>query len=58
MALTAFPVPGKEKSRRLCEAFVRGAPKDAEGVVFAGVKDGNVLSWRYFTSYRPPEPRP
>lgn len=44
--LTACPVPGKEKSRRLCEAFVAGAPRDAKGLVFYGVTEGNVSQWR------------
>jgi hypothetical protein len=56
--LTAFPVPGKDKSRRLCEAFVAGAPREAEGVVFAGVKDSNATSWQYFTGFTPRKPRP
>jgi hypothetical protein len=45
--LTAVPVPGKEKSRLLCQAFASGAPRDAEGFVFYGVTQGNLASWRH-----------
>jgi hypothetical protein len=45
MALIACPVPGKEKSKMLCEAFIAGAPKNATGFVFYGVKAGNHAQW-------------
>lgn len=45
--LITCPVAGKEKSRRLCEAFRRGAPRDADGFVFYGVDSSNVLKWEY-----------
>lgn len=44
--LTACPVPEKAKSRDLVAAFIRGAPKDAEGFVFYGVKASNAEQWR------------
>lgn len=44
--LTACPVPGKKKSADLIAAFIRGAPKDATGLVFYGVTEGNVSQWR------------
>jgi hypothetical protein len=43
--LIGFPVPGKAKSRMLCDAFIAGAPRGAIGSVFAGVKEGNVTDW-------------
>lgn len=43
--LIAHPVAGKEKSRRICEAFIRGAPRDAQGHVFWGVNETNVDAW-------------
>ena len=46
MALVACPVPGKQKAIDLCNAFIAGAPKDAEGFVFYGVKESNVAAWR------------
>lgn len=46
MALTAHPVPGKNKSAALCAAFIAGAPKSATGHVFYGVKDTNASVWR------------
>jgi len=45
MALIACPVRGKKKSHDLIDAFVAGAPKDAEGYVFAGVKESNWHWW-------------
>lgn len=45
MTLAACPVPGKAKSRMLCEAFIEGAPKSAKGAVFFGVKAGNYTEW-------------
>lgn len=35
--LTGHPVPGKEKSRVIVDAFVSGAPRNADGAVFYGV---------------------
>lgn len=45
MALTLHPVPGKAKSRMICEAFAAGAPH-AAGHVFYGVTEGNRDAWR------------
>jgi hypothetical protein len=45
VALIACPVPGKAKSAMLCAAFIEGAPRNAEGFVFAGVKAGNHAQW-------------
>lgn len=44
--LRAHPVPGKAKSKMLCEAFIAGAPRDAKGAVFYGVKAGNAEAYR------------
>lgn len=44
--LVACPVPEKRKAVALCEAFIRGAPRNAEGYVFYGVKDSNYHQWR------------
>jgi hypothetical protein len=38
MALTCYPVPGKEKSKLICSAFQTGAPKHATGAVFFGTE--------------------
>lgn len=38
MALNLYPVPGKEKSRVICQAFAAGAPKSASGAVFFGTE--------------------
>lgn len=38
MALTMWPVPGKEKSRLICRAFEAGAPRSAKGAVFFGTE--------------------
>lgn len=46
MTLVAHPVPGKAKSKMLCDAFIAGAPKTAKGDVFYGVKAGNHAAWR------------
>lgn len=46
MGLIACPVPGKAKSKMLCEAFIAGAPKSATGTVWYGVKAGNAHDWR------------
>lgn len=39
--IIGYPVPGKEKARIICQAFIDGAPHDAEGDVFFGVNHGN-----------------
>lgn len=44
--LTACPVPEKPKSRDLIAAFIRGAPRDAFGYVFYGVKSSNLRSYQ------------
>lgn len=41
--LIACPVPEKPKSVRLVQSFIRGAPRDAEGFVFYGVKASNAV---------------
>lgn len=46
MVLKLHPVPGKTKSKMLCEAFAAGAPRDAVGNVFYGVKAGNSAAWQ------------
>lgn len=46
MALIACPVANKRKSIDLVNAFIKGAPKDAEGYVFYGVNDSNMAMWR------------
>lgn len=38
-------VAGKAKSRELVDAFIAGAPADAEGRVFWGVDDSNLAEW-------------
>ncbi len=38
MALTCYPVPGKEKSKVICHAFKAGAPAHATGAVFFGTE--------------------
>jgi len=43
--LIGFPVPGKAKSKMLVDAFIAGAPRDAVGSVFYGVKEGNFADW-------------
>lgn len=45
MGLTGYPVPGKAKAKLLCDAFIDGAPRNAEGAVFYGVKAGNHEDW-------------
>lgn len=47
--LTLHPVPGKAKSKMICEAFAAGAPRTAEGHVFYGVTHGNQDAWRRVT---------
>lgn len=43
--IKAHPVAGKQKSIDLCNAFVQGAPKSAQGHVFYGVNESNVREW-------------
>ncbi len=38
MALNLYPVPGKAKSKLICNAFAAGAPKHATGAVFFGTE--------------------
>lgn len=38
MGLTLWPVPGKAKSKLICNAFAAGAPKSAKGSVFFGTE--------------------
>lgn len=45
VALTLYPVPGKEKSRLICAAFAAGAPKHATGAVFFGT-EGQMQNFR------------
>lgn len=49
VALTLHPVPGKMKSKMICEMFATGAPHGAEGHVFYGVTEGNLDAWRKVT---------
>ena len=44
--ITPYPTPGKHKSQVLCEAFVFGAPKAAQGAVFYGITDANYADWQ------------
>ena len=45
-SLIAIPVPGKTKSKMLCDAFIAGAPKSATGAVLYGVKATNSEDYR------------
>lgn len=38
MGLTLWPVPGKAKSKLICNAFAAGAPRSAQGHVFFGTE--------------------
>ena len=38
MPLTLYPVPGKAKSKLICNAFAAGAPRHATGAVFFGTE--------------------
>lgn len=38
VALTLYPVPGKAKSKLICNAFAAGAPRHATGAVFFGTE--------------------
>ncbi len=46
MTLRAIPVPGKAKSVDICNAFIAGAPKSAEGAVLYGVDYSNLAEWK------------
>jgi len=54
MALIPCPVREKKKSHDLVNAFIAGAPKDAEGYVFAGVKESNQHWWDTVQKHRLP----
>ena len=43
--IQAFPVIGKQKAVDICDAFIAGAPKSAEGAVFYGVNESNYDNW-------------
>ena len=43
--LRAVPVANKQKAVDICNAFIQGAPKSAEGSVFYGVNESNVRDW-------------
>lgn len=43
--LKAYPVFGKQKAVNICNAFIEGAPRNAEGSVFYGVNDSNRDAW-------------
>lgn len=43
--LKAYPVFGKQKAVDICNAFIAGAPRDAEGSVFYGVNESNRRAW-------------
>jgi hypothetical protein len=43
--LTAHPVPGKQKAVDICNAFIKGAPANAQGDVFFGVNHGNLAPY-------------
>jgi hypothetical protein len=45
MVIQAFPVVGKAKAARICEAFIAGASRSAVGAVFYGVNESNVHEW-------------
>jgi len=51
VALILHPVPGKMKSKVICEAFAAGAPAGALGHVFYGVTHGNWDAWRRVTEH-------
>jgi hypothetical protein len=44
--LKSWPVKGKQKAVDICNAFIAGAPVDAEGHVFYGVNETNVEEYR------------
>lgn len=41
-----IPVPGKQKSLDICNAFIAGAPKHATGFVCYGVNESNLAAYR------------
>jgi hypothetical protein len=43
--LKACPVAGKQKAADICNAFIAGAPRSAEGQVFYGVNESNREAW-------------
>jgi hypothetical protein len=43
--LVACPVAKKQKALDICNAFIGGAPKSAEGYVFYGVNETNLEAW-------------
>lgn len=45
--IQAHPTLGKQKSVDICDAFLRGAPKDVHGHVFYGVNETNLEAWRW-----------
>lgn len=44
--LKGYPVPGKQKSIDICNAFIAGAPPSALGSVFYGVTEANRDAWQ------------
>jgi hypothetical protein len=52
--LIPHPIPGKAKSYELINAFIAGAPREAEGHVFYGVKDENAEAWHAVLRKREP----
>jgi hypothetical protein len=44
--IVPIPVPGKQKSVDICNAFIAGAPKHAVGYVFYGVNESNLDAYR------------
>lgn len=45
MVMTACPVAKKQKAVDICNAFIQGCPKSAEGYVFYGVNETNLDEW-------------
>lgn len=41
-----IPVPGKQKSLDICNAFIAGAPKTATGFCLYGVNESNLYAYR------------
>lgn len=52
--LIGHPIPEKRKSIDLIDAFIAGAPRDAVGHVFYGVKEANLDAWQRVLSAREP----
>lgn len=44
--LIPIPIPGKQKSFDICNAFIAGAPAHADGFVFYGVNETNLFQYR------------